>query len=298
MVIAALIEEDSVGFAARLAPYVIPQCGDLIAISKSIYGRLSSGEKHAFAVAIICRLACQAPLEHMDAMNEAIELVSVDLSPASILSLIGSLNLDGTRLSYIYITIEGLTSSLKFQFVSEPWLLAKPVVDRGRLELSDEGIIAFSRLLTLSASSSPSEFNSCAWKLLSIAMEAQDRLASPLLSLIFPYVYEQLRRNSTFGEVFAGWLFNDWDKCKTARKRLVRAFMRSAWPPSDLVKIAIEIGDIDRIFRRALKEPRGSAYLQRIEQDLHAFPDATRATIERALKDAWSWGNYISDVDT
>jgi hypothetical protein len=74
--------------------------------------------------------------------------------------------------------------------------------------------------------------------------------------------------------------------------------MISIWPPSDLARIAAKVHDLDRIFLRTLKEPGGTSYLQRVEDDLHSFPEDIRAQVGSALKSARSWGSYISDVDT
>ena len=51
--------------------------------------------------------------------------------------------------------------------------------------------------------------------------------------------------------------FSDWDKCKTARKDLVRAFLHSHCPPLDLVRIALATPDADRFLKRLLKEQGG-----------------------------------------
>lgn len=297
-VVDALVSEGNVGFAAKLAPLVVSQCEVLGDFSKAIYPQLNAQDKAEFAEAFISRVARQAPINDIHTMKEAIELLCSDRSPASLLTSISSLRLDGGRLSYVYLSLVALASTLKAQFAAETWLLSKPIVDRKCLDLTNEGISAFSSLLTLSKTSGAPDFGWCAWRLLPFAMEARDRLASSLLFVIFPYAYGELRNSNRLGEMLGGLVFGDWDKCKVARKQLVRSFMRSSWPPGDLARLALEIGDVGRVFRRVLKEPGGANYLDRIEHELQFSADEIQSLIGQALKEARSWGSYIYDSDT
>ena len=61
--------------------------------------------------------------------------------------------------------------------------------------------------------------------------------------------------------------FHDWDRCKTARKDLVRAFLLSVWPPADLLKIADEVMEVDSFVWILSKSLAGRELLTRALAD-------------------------------
>jgi len=87
---------------------------------------------------------------------------------------------------------------------------------------------------------------------------------SPLTRIVFPVVYAQLLRSK--GEedfsiiprliMLPMSFFVDWDRAKSARHELVDVFLRSSWPPIDLLLTAIDAGIEREVLKRLSLEAR------------------------------------------
>jgi hypothetical protein len=87
----------------------------------------------------------------------------------------------------------------------------------------------------------------------------------------------------------------DWDRCKTARRELVNAFMSSSWKAGDLALTACRCGDVAKILKRVASSYRGEEYLARIESDLGRLNDDDRRVVERAIAEIRSDRSYKFD---
>ncbi len=146
-------------------------------------------------------------------------------------------------------------------------------------KLSEGAANMLSKILDNISHTNYSEYEQLALELLPSLMRNYEPSASVLIVTIFPSVYEMLRKEDSgikFSRLFS---FTDWDKCKTARKDLVRSFLRSDWPPVDLVKTAYYAQDTRRILKDLLQESGGKEYLKRIKNDIQKLPSEYRLEI-------------------
>jgi hypothetical protein len=90
------------------------------------------------------------------------------------------------------------------------------------------------------------------------------------------------RRWSTAGET-RFIFFIDWDRCKTARKDIVYAFVNSAWPPSDLIRAVEPTGDIGLIFNNLLQERTGESFLAALRRDVRSIPIRERKKLQATI---------------
>ena len=79
------------------------------------------------------------------------------------------------------------------------------------------------------------------------------------------------------------FVFLDWDKCKSARRRLIDAFVHSEWRILDIATAAVRAGDPVRILGRIARERGGEKVLRGLIQDLKQVPDEARKPIQAAL---------------
>ena len=96
---------------------------------------------------------------------------------------------------------------------------------------------------------------------LSFALAQVDSKVIPLIIISFPIVYRELKQGKdepSFWSLF----FTDWDRCKTARKEVVKSFLHAGWAPSFLLEAALPTGDVERILQTLVKEDRGIEYLK------------------------------------
>lgn len=85
---------------------------------------------------------------------------------------------------------------------------------------------------------------------------------SPLIVVAFPLVYRQLKLAADTPSFMTLFTFVDWDRCKTARKDLVSAFLKSGWPKGDLFLIAERIEEIESIAGLLGRTHDGRSYVQ------------------------------------
>ncbi len=117
--------------------------------------------------------------------------------------------------------------------------------------------------------------------LLPTLMSADRCPVSSIIAVAFPPIYRELaREEEDVPEILKFVPFVDWDRCKTARRELVDAFMRSqTWNASDLALTACRASEVRRIIRRAAKSHKGADYVRRIEDDLNRLPLGCRQMV-------------------
>ncbi|WP_455806187.1 GAP1-N1 domain-containing protein [Pseudomonas fluorescens] len=139
------------------------------------------------------------------------------------------------------------------------------VVGKVDFDLSKDAASFMSKMLERLKFSNYSQYEVISLNLLPILMNSRVSTASVMLVQVFPAVYEMLRKEEgglKFNRLFS---FTDWDKCKAARKKLVRTFLKSDWSQLDFARIAFFSRDTRRIFKDLVQEPKGPEYMQRIK---------------------------------
>ena len=101
------------------------------------------------------------------------------------------------------------------------------IARRTIFDLTANGAIALAKLIELGAELDRQTFVKTCATILPFAMTARREPASKVIVTAFPTVYEELRKGREDSGLFKFFMFIDWDRCKVARKDLVRAFMTS-----------------------------------------------------------------------
>jgi hypothetical protein len=73
------------------------------------------------------------------------------------------------------------------------------------------------------------------------------------------------------------------DQAKSARHELVDVFLRSSWPPANLVLAGVAAGVDQKLLKRVSKSYRGEAYLAAIAKDASRLPPRERKFALNAL---------------
>jgi hypothetical protein len=163
--------------------------------------------------------------------------------------------------------------------------MAISLTSRHQLDISTEAAYAAAMMLWDSRSVNESGFVRAAAILLPFALGDRREAASPLIAAAFPPVYWELGKDSAFDPLRYIFVFIDWDKCKSARRRLIDAFFHSEWRISDIATAAVRAGDPIRILGRVAKERSGKKVLRDLLADLTQVPDDVRKPIRAALKE-------------
>ncbi len=131
----------------------------------------------------------------------------------------------------------------------------------------------------------------CAYALDFAFRNAQFPLSQVVADSFWP-VYSELLRTSAPSN-FSNLIFSilsvvdlDWDKAKDLRKKLVKSFITSSWPPGDLALSIKNQDTLRKIFKRIIRYPNGSNYVTSMIIDLKARGSGT----------ATAAANYLADL--
>lgn len=158
-------------------------------------------------------------------------------------------------------------------------ILTDWITSRAHTDLNSESASMIVKILDKLEHDNHRLFEQVALELLPSLMISYEVPASILIAKSFPAVYDMLREEESglkFSRIFS---FTDWDKCKTARKGLVRSFLKSKWHPEDLAKTAYSARDTRRIFKELASEPGGKSYLRLIELNSKSLEPGCRREV-------------------
>lgn len=163
--------------------------------------------------------------------------------------------------------------------------MAKAIVARGRIDFPESAAIDAACLLSDSAALNKHAFVRASATLMPFLFQSLREPASPLIAVAFPPVYQELKKEDDVPDFLKFFGFIDWDKCKTARRELVDALMKSNWRATDIALAAARAGDTGRILRRIAEEDDGLRVIKEIKRNLSAIPHPWRAQVYAALRD-------------
>jgi len=163
--------------------------------------------------------------------------------------------------------------------------MAVALTGRHKLDISTDAAEVAGRMLWESRSVTANGFVRASAILLPFALDDRREASSPLIAAAFPPVYWELAKDSGFDMLRYMFIFLDWDKCKSARRRLIDAFAHSEWRISDIATAAVRAGDPVRILGRIARERGGEKVLRDLIADPKQIPSEVRKPIRAALKE-------------
>lgn len=162
--------------------------------------------------------------------------------------------------------------------------LAIMIVARGKIDYPEPAVADAASLLWDSAALSKQAFIRSSATLLPFLLRSWNAPASPLIAAAFPSVYLELKKTNDMPDFFK-LFFGDLDRCRTIRRDLVDALMRSNWRATDIALAAARAGDPGRILRHIAKQEGGARVIADIEHNLSSIPGPWRSQVSGALKD-------------
>ena len=162
--------------------------------------------------------------------------------------------------------------------------MASAIVGRQQMDLPIRATEIAASLLWDSRLVKSSGFVRASAIVLPFALSHRQAAASPLIAAAFPPVYRELAQDNSFDLLSMIFIFLDWDKCKSARRRLIEEFMRSDWRIVDIVTAAVRADDAVRILGQLSKERGGAKALQSLMADSSRIPDEIINPLRTTLK--------------
>lgn len=206
------------------------------------------------------------------------------------------------RIAANLLAVSNGTDELKNAVVGRIDELSSRLVVRGRENLGAPAYRVWSQLLAEAAKVNPRAQLAAATEVLPYALRHPELQVSPLIMAAFPLTYRRLQQMTNPSPdmltvffalpltIFAG----SPDQAKSARRELTDAFLRSDWPPADLLLTAMTVGVEQKALKRVGRAYRGDKYIAAIEQDARRLSASDRARISKAIavfrskrKDDW-----------
>lgn len=181
------------------------------------------------------------------------------------------------------IAFERAPSPVRKSIVGVVDEIARTLQERPVIDLSEPACDACARLMFDAEKTSRKAMLDAAGWLMPSLLRARRQPVSLMIAALFPMIYRELAKADDVPDLLKFVPFYDWDRCKTARREIVDAFMSSSWRPGDLALTALRCGDVAKILRRVAKSYRGAEYLAQIENDLGRLKDDGRRTLKRTI---------------
>lgn len=269
----------------------------LVEVGVPLYPHLSGKARQSLSNALTFRAVTEPALSEPGLVERILGLTAAEHDLSALMTAGIARAGDGGSASRILVAFDNSPPPVRRNVVARIELLAGAVVSRRKFDLSAAGAQALANLVEAAGPSNNAHSRACS-QLLPIAMAASAGPASPLVIATFPAVYRELRKDSDGFDLWKLFGFTDWDKCKTARRDLVRVFLQSKWPPLDFAKAVESTPDPERFFKRLLKEKGGLAYFKRIAGESSKLMPGTRTALSNAAKAIGKNGVFIPEWDT
>lgn len=193
------------------------------------------------------------------------------------------------------IVFERAPSAARLRIVEAIDEIARTLHGRPSIDLTEAANDACARLMFDAEKTSRTALVDAAGWLMPSLLRARHQPVSLMIAALFPVIYRELAKAGDVPDFLKVFPFFDWDRCKTARRELVDAFMSSSWHAGDLALTAYRCDDIARILKRVAKSYGGEEYLARIENDMGRLNDDGRHMTMQMIAEIRSDKSYKID---
>ncbi|WP_339070208.1 hypothetical protein WIN67_25720 [Pseudomonas idahonensis] len=163
--------------------------------------------------------------------------------------------------------------------------IARALHSRHVIDLNEMAADACAKIMSDAGIKSRKTLLTAAGMLMPSLLRSRRFPVSPIIVTLFPPLYKELASSSDVPDFLKFVPFLDWDRCKTARRELVSAFMSSSWRPGDLALIACRCSDITKFFEHVISSYKGDKYLSLIESDLGRLNGSGDKMVARIISD-------------
>ena len=284
--------------AARIVMLPTIAAADHITLGLKIYPILQGDERAMLAQSVISRVLTDATVQDGDLPERVMAAVLNDIDLPAAITIGLDTDQAGKQISRTLVAFDRAAPAVRTLLEAHVDLIVQLVASRYDFDLTADGGMALARLIETPAQLDRHTYEKICSTILPFAMAARQKPASPIIVAAFPTIYDRLRKDSNNLGLKKFLRLIDWDKCKIARRNLVRAFMTSEWPPVDLAIAAFRAGELSRILKRLLKEPGGPSYLAKIEEGAQLLQGVIRKPVLKAIKEVRNAGAFIPGSKT
>jgi len=219
------------------------------------------------------------------ALGELISETVSFLDPHRLIALAIPWDATQKRVSDNVVLLDRAKSAVREGVLADIEELSNRLIARRHDTIPSELVLSWAHLLADSGAINQRAQKNAAGAVLSFALEERSKPVGPLIVVAFPIVYAELRSGNEAPGLFS-FFFVDWDRCKTARKNIVQAFLSANWPATDLIKAVEPTGDLRRVLDRLLREPNGESFMKRLRRDVSQLPPREQKRLVAAIDEA------------
>ena len=283
--------------AARIVVLPTITAVDHITLGLKIYPMLQGAERAILAQSVVSRVLTDAAVQGGDLPERVMAIVLNDIDLPAMITTELDTDQDGKQVSRTLVAFDRVAPAVRTLLEAHLDLIVQLIASRRDFDLTKDGAMAIAGLIQTAAHLDYHTHVKICSTIFPFAIDARQKPASPIIIATFPTIYNVLRKGSDNFGLMKLPIFADWDKCKIARKNLVRAFVTSKWPPVDLAITAFHSRELSRILKRLLKEPGGSSYLAKVEKGAQRLEEVIREPILKAIKEVRNSGSSTPDLE-
>ena len=281
--------------AARIVMLPTIAAVDHIKLGLEIYPMLRGAERAMLAQSVVSRVLTDAAVQGGDLPERVMATVLNDIDLPAVITIGLDTDQDGKQASRTLVAFDRVAPAVRKLIEAHVDLIVQLVASRHDFDLTEDGAMAIARLIETAAQLDRHTYVKICSTILPFAMAALQKPSFPIIIAAFPTIYDGLRKDSGNFGLMKLLTFVDWDKCKIARKHLVRAFMTSEWPPVDLAITAFRACELSGILKQVLKEPRGPSYLAKVEAGAQCLNEEIRKPVLKAIEEVRNSGSFVPD---
>jgi GTPase-associated protein 1, N-terminal domain type 1 len=270
---------------ARLLSWSDMETADFLDATLLLVTSISGATRSDLINTAIARGLKQGLPAHDPVLKDLLTDPAFNMDIGSLIANATSSQANRERISNNITMLNNSPHSIRAGVLSQIDNLSDRLTRRNAERLDSKAIRAWAALLADSGSNNHHGQLRAASNVLSFALSFPELDVSPLIVAAFPIVYNELKEGREAPSLLS-FLFTDWDRCKTARKDLVRAFIRSKWPATDLFLATLPTGDLSRVLRNVLRERDGERFMVGLQAKLKSLPKSIQSELEAALSSA------------
>lgn len=254
---AALLDSLSINIYIRLIKSVLPKADKVLRLEIAEY-------------AIRICLINQFEGDETDLILMLISIIGERLNVRRIAREGLHYSIDANTASRNLIAFENTPLVVRKRFVENIDEIISTLQERSALDLTETANDACAKLIFEMEKTSSRALVKAATSLMPLLYRNRSFPISLMIAALFPIVYRELSEADDI-QSSSSFLFSffDYDRCSTARKELVNAFMSSSWKAGDLALTAYRCCDAPKIFKQVARSHGGIEYLVRIKNDLN-----------------------------
>ncbi|MFY1865524.1 hypothetical protein ACOTCA_16190 [Achromobacter xylosoxidans] len=293
----ARLPEDAVDILSRAVMHAGLPINTFISVVQTILPKLDASQRFDIAVHAMERcLRNRFDGDEIEFLSMLLSILGKRLDGRSVIRGGLERGVDVDVASRNLIAFEKASSAARKRIVSAVDEIARSLNGRGVIDLTEAANNACAVLMADAEKASSKVFLDTAGLLMPSLLRARRQPVSRMITALFPAIYRELAKaDDDVPDLLKFVPFFDWDRCKTARRELVDAFMGSSWDPGDLALTAYLCGDTTRILKRVHRSYGGEEYLTRIENDIARLTHDAQLVIKQAIDEIRSDKSYKLD---